>query len=251
MAPTATPPPAAVPIHSRVWSAGRLLVLATALAVTYGAFFLTSMRVATRAREVKVPDVRGKSLTVASQALTAAGLAVRLDPLRRPDPTVPADHVLTQEPEAGAIIRRERAVRLRVSEGVRAPVIPAVVGMTERAAEMTLTQEHIQVTARAEVHTSQYDPGVVVAQDPPAKSRGAGITLLINRARSGDSYVMPDLIGTPGQRAADVLRKQGFIVAITAETPYPGLPRGIVIRQNPQPGFQLAIGEPVSLEISR
>jgi len=129
--------------------------------------------------------------------------------------------------------------------------VPAVVGMSERAAEITLLQEHVQVTARAEVNTYDYPPGVIVAQDPPAKSRASNVTLLVNRAQGGISYVMPDLIGTPGLRAADVLRKQGFRVAITGDSPYPGLPAGIVVRQTPQAGFQVALGEPVSIEISR
>jgi len=234
-----------------VWSAGWLLVVAAALIVTYGAFFLASMRVATRAREVKVPDIRGKSLTDASTVLTNAGLAIHLDPVRTADPSVPADHILSQEPEPGAVVRRQRAVRLRVSEGTHEPVVPAVVGMSERAAEITLLQEHVQVTARAEVNTYDYPPGVIVAQDPPAKSRASNVTLLVNRAQGGISYVMPDLIGTPGLRAADVLRKQGFRVAITGDSPYPGLPAGIVVRQTPQAGFQVALGEPVSIEISR
>jgi len=234
-----------------VWSAGRLLVLAGALSATYGVFFLASMRVATRAREVKVPDLRGKSLTEASTVLTNAGLAVRLDSVRTPDPAVAADHVLSQDPGPGAVVRRQRAIRLRISEGVHAPVVPAVVGMSERAADITLAQEHVEVTARAEVQTYDYPSGVIVAQDPPAKSRAAAVTLLVNRAQGGVSYVMPDLIGTPGLRAADVLRKQGFRVAITGDSPYPGLPAGIVVRQTPQAGFQVSLGEPVSIEVSK
>jgi beta-lactam-binding protein with PASTA domain len=62
---------------------------------------------------------------------------------------------------------------------------------------------------------------------------------------------MPDLIGTPGRRVADILRRDGFLVAITGETPYPGLPPDVVIRQTPQAGFQIAFGEPISLEVSR
>jgi serine/threonine-protein kinase len=226
-------------------------VLAGALALTYGVFFMAAMRVATRAREVKVPDVRGKSVAEASSAITNAGLAVRLEPVRRSDATVPVDHVISQEPEPGAVVRRARAIHVRVSEGPRASVVPSVIGLSERAAEITLTQERIEVSAKAEVRTTDYEPGVVVAQDPPAKSRAATVALLVNHAQGGRAYVMPDLIGAPGMRAADVLRKQGFTVAIVAESPYPGLPAGIVIRQTPQGGFQVSFGEPISLEISK
>ena len=228
-----------------------MLVLAGALALTYAVFFLASMRVATRAREVKVPDVRGKSVTEAGAAIAQAGLSLRIEPNRRVDAAVPADHVLAQEPDAGSMVRRPRAVRIHVSEGPRSPIIPILTGLSERSAEMTATQEGLRIASTAEIRTTDYPPGVVVAQDPPAKSRGPAATLLINRAQGGVRYVMPDLIGTPGRRVADILRRDGFLVAIVGETPYPGLPADIVIRQTPPAGFQIAFGEPISLEVSR
>ena len=244
-------PQAPSPFGSRVWSAGRLLLLAGALGLTYAVFFMAALRVATRAREVKVPDVRGKSIAEASAAISSAGLAVRLEPVRRPDAAVPIDHVISQDPEPGTEVRRPRAIHVRISEGPRASVVPSVIGLSERAAEMTLVQDHIEVASKAEVRTTDYEPGAIVAQDPPAKSRAAAVALLVNRAEGGRTYVMPDLIGAPGMRAADVLRKQGFTVAVVAESPYPGLPAGIVIRQTPQAGFQVSFGEPISLELSK
>ena len=62
---------------------------------------------------------------------------------------------------------------------------------------------------------------------------------------------MPDLIGVNGDRAADILRDQGFRVAVVGSMPYPGVAAGIVLRQSPQAGFQVAPGEPISLEVSR
>jgi beta-lactam-binding protein with PASTA domain len=243
-----TPP---TPFTTHVRTAGWLLLLAAALGVTFTVFFLASMRVATRAREVKVPDVRGKSVTDAAAAIASAGLALRIDPTRRVDATVAADHVVAQDPEPGTVVRRPRAVRVHVSEGLRAAAMPQLTGLSERAAQIAATQDGIRIAYAAEVRTTDYPPGVVVAQDPPPKSRGSAITLLVNRAQGGVRYVMPDLIGTPGRRVADILRRDGFLVAITGETPYPGLPADIVIRQTPQAGFQIAFGEPISLEVSR
>jgi serine/threonine-protein kinase len=239
------------PLRQRAWTAGRLLLLVSALCITYIVFFLAAMRVATRAREVKVPDVRGKSVVDASAAIGNAGLSLRIDPTRRVDATVPADHVLGQDPEPGTVVRRPRAVRIHVSEGSRAPLMPQLSGLSERAAGIAATQQGIRIASAAEIRTTDYPPGVVVAQDPPAKSRSGATTILVNRAEGGVRYVMPDLIGTPGRRVADILRRDGFLVAITGETPYPGLPADIVIRQTPQAGFQIAFGEPISLEVSR
>jgi len=226
-------------------------MLAAGLVATFGVFFLAAMRVATHAREVNVPDIRGRSVAEAQTALDQVGLVIRIDEIRRSDPKVAADHVLSQDPEPGTVLRRQRAVRVRVSDGQRDPIVPTVLDLPERTAEITLAGESVAIGARAEIRTSTYEPGVVVAQDPPAKQRGAKVALLVNRGDRSVSYVMPDLIGTLGVRSQDVLRGQGFRVAVVGEVPYPGLPPGIVVRQSPQAGYQVKFGEAITLEVTR
>jgi len=40
-------------------------------------------------------------------------------------------------------------------------------------------------------------------------------------------------------------------VAVVSSHPYPGVPAGVVIKQTPVGGFQIAPGEAISLEVSR
>ena len=47
------------------------------------------------------------------------------------------------------------------------------------------------------------------------------------------------------------VRAPGDSVAVVGDHPYPGVPAGVVLRQNPQAGFQIAPGEPISIEVSR
>lgn len=240
-----------MPVTARVWSVGRFLFLIGALGFTFGAFFLAGMRVATRTRDVEVPDLAGRSVSQATQLLADRGLVLRVDETRRPDKKVPLDHVVTQDPEPGSVIRQQRPVRVRLSDGQRAPVVPSVLDLPERTAEITLQGEQIAISRRVEIRSPDHRPGVVVAQAPRAGLRASEVSLLVNRGESAMSYVMPDLIGTLGIRAADVLRSQGFRVAVAAEVPYPGVPPGIIVRQTPQAGFQLASAETISLEVSR
>jgi beta-lactam-binding protein with PASTA domain len=242
--------PKARDLRTRVWGAGRLLILVVGLMVTFGTFFLTGMRVANRAREVKVPSVQGLSISDATRALAVVGLELRVD-ARRGDAKVPVDHVLTQEPDAGTILRRQRTVRVRVSDGQTDPPVPAVVGMPVRAAEIVLSQDKIDVDRRAEIRTRTSEPDIVIGQDPVAKNRASKIALLINRGEGAMGYVMPDVIGAGATRVVDILRRHGFRVTISAELPYAGLPAGVVIRQTPQAGFRIEYGEPVQLEVTR
>jgi|SRR5579864_3102521 len=238
-------------VRQRVWTAGRILLLAGGLGLTFGVFFLTSFAVAKRAREVRVPDVRGKSLTDATAALAAVGLAAAVDPVRRADATVPADHVLAQEPDPGNTLRRQRPVVIRVSDGQRDPEVPSVIGQADQAATAILAQSGITVAARIDVRNADSPVGAVVAQDPPARGRAQVVTLLVNRGLPDQTFVMPDLIGTIGARTADVLRSHSFRVAPLAVVAYPGLPPGVVVRQTPQAGYRTAQDELIVLEVSR
>jgi beta-lactam-binding protein with PASTA domain len=47
------------------------------------------------------------------------------------------------------------------------------------------------------------------------------------------------------------MRNNGFRVAVVGRQSYPGVPAGVVLRQSPQAGFQVAPGEAISLEVSR
>jgi serine/threonine-protein kinase len=240
-------------LRTRVWGAGKLLLLGGALLLTYVLFAIAGMRIALKTREVTVPDLQGKSVNAASTLLGEMDLDLKVEEGRRLDPKVPPGHILSQEPQAGLRTRRDRSVRVWVSGGPRTTVIPALVGESSRVAEIRLQQDELEMAALAEIRSSeaQYPRDTVVAQTPAPKSTGTRVALLVNRGERGETYVMPDLIGVNGDRASDVLRSAGFRIAVVGDHPYPGVPSGIVLRQSPQAGFEIARGETISLEVSR
>lgn len=238
-------------LKTRVWSAGKLLLLGGALLLTYVLFAAASMRLALKTREVEVPPLTGQTVNDARAVLAESGLNLRVEEGARVDPKVPAGQVLAQEPAPGIRTRRERSVKVWISAGPRATVVPSFVGESERAAQMRVQQEGLELVAASEVRSADYPSGAVVAQTPPASTDATQVSLLINRGERGLTYVMPDLIGVNGDRAADLLRVRGFRVAVVGDHPYPGVPAGVVLRQNPQAGFQISPGEPISLEVSR
>ena len=72
-------------LKTRVWGAGKLLLLTGALAATFLVFALGSMRLALKTREVEVPDLTNRSANEATAVANGLGLAVRVDEVRRPD----------------------------------------------------------------------------------------------------------------------------------------------------------------------
>jgi serine/threonine-protein kinase len=238
-------------LTTRVWSAGKLLVLVGALISTYIVSAAIGMRVALKTREVEVPPLTGKTINEATTVLTDAGLNLKVEEGRRLDPKVPAGQIVSQDPAAGARTRRERSIKVWVSGGPRSTTIPALSGESERTAQLRLQQEGLALTSVAEIRSADYPAGTVVAQFPAPRTSAAEVALLVNRGERGVRYVMPDLIGVDGSRAAEVLRARGFRATVVGDHPYPGVAPGIVLRQSPQAGFQIAPGEPISLEVSR
>ena len=131
-----------------MWSAGKLLLLAGALIVTYVLFAAAAMRVAIKTREVEVPQLSGKSVNEASVLLIDAGLHLKVEEGRRVDPKVPAGQILAQDPAAGIHTRRERSVKVWVSAGPRSSIVPALVGESDRTAQMRVQQDGFAAAER-------------------------------------------------------------------------------------------------------
>ena len=238
-------------LKRRVWGAGKFVLVGGALLLTYVLFAAAAMRVALRTREVVVPALTGKTINDATAVLGEAGLNLKIEEGRRADPKIPAGQILAQEPQPGVSTRRERSVKVWVSSGPRSTIVPALLGESERTAQLRLRQDGLELAGIAEIRSAEYPSDAVIAQTPPPKSNAPRVAVLLNRAERGATYVMPDLIGVNGDRAADLLRARAFRVTVVGDHPYPGVPAGIVLRQNPQAGFQIAPGEPISLEVSR
>ena len=235
----------------RVWGLGKLLVLAGALAATFLLFAAVGMRAALRAREVRVPNLAGRDVDEATQMLTSVGLSLRVDENRRAETRVPEGRIVQQDPPAGAGAREQRTIRVWLSGGAHFVTVPMLIGSTERTARIRADQAALKITAVAEVRLPGYTQDAVVAQAPAASTRADAVSLLVNRAEPPTTFVMPDLIGLDGARAAEALTTQGFRVALSASQTVPGSAAGIVVRQQPPAGFQVAQTDPISLEVTR
>ena len=238
-------------LKTRVWGLGKFLLLVGALAATFLVFAAASMRVALRAREVRVPVLVGHTVNDASDTLAGLGLSLRIDPNQRPDEKVPAGRVVLQDPAPGAAARQQRTIRVWVSSGPRTTSVPPLVGQTERTARMRIEQDGLEVGSLTEFRSPDYPADAVVAQDPAPSSRAPKVSLLLNRGEQATTYVMPDLIGMNGERAAEAMRARGFRVTITGSQPYPGVPQGTVVRQQPAGGFKVGPSDSISVEVSR
>jgi len=237
-------------IGRRVWGVGKVLLLLGALAATFLISFVISMRVAVRAGQVQIPDLTNMTVEDATRALQELELRPRIEEARKPDVKIPAGHIVQQDPPAGEEARPQRTVKVWVSSGARTTPVPALVGQTERTARIRLDQDGVALASATEMQSPDYAPDTIVAQEPVPPSRSPSVSILINRGGQTTTYVMPDVIGMDGTKAAEVLRARGFRVSIVGTQQTPGVPPGTIIRQQPVGGFQVAPNDTVSLEVS-
>ncbi len=237
--------------RARLLLVGKLALLAGALAGTYALFAFAGLQVAIKAREVPTPDLRGLTPENATERLADAGLTARIESRRRIHPAIEAGRIAQQDPRPGMPTRRRRSVKLWLSSGPNAGQVPSLIGESEGLATRRLIDDVFTLDGVSEIRSSRYPTDTVVAQIPPPTGNGETVSLLVNRGERGRTYVMPDLIGVNGETAAEILRARGFRVTVVGDHPYPGVPSGAVILQAPRPGFQIAQGEPISLEVSQ
>jgi beta-lactam-binding protein with PASTA domain len=130
----------------------------------------------------KVPDVVGKPVSAATEALKQAGYEVQVGD-SVPDDKQPVGVVLSQDPAAGTAASKGAKVTLSPSAGAGAVEVPKLIGMgmqvAKAAAEKAKLKVKVQWVALAE--TTSY---VVLRQKPKAGESVAPdseVTIVVNR----------------------------------------------------------------------
>jgi beta-lactam-binding protein with PASTA domain len=172
---------------------GALAMLAVALTSAF-----IAMRLAIHGREVDVPALVGLTVDEAGRAAADKGLNLNLEN-RFYSTSIPAGHVLAQNPAPGSRVRSEWEVRITESLGPQRVQIPDLIGETERAAAFTIRRLALEQGAIAHLPL-EGDPGVVLAQAPLSNSGGSDgprVSLLLTEPEDTQppAYVMPSLIG--------------------------------------------------------
>lgn len=195
-------------------------------------------------RNVDVPNVVGRPLTEARQALDDASLTVGTTTDRATGSVAP-DVVLEQNPAAGQSVRRNSPVDV-VVEAPRVSV-PNVVGQAQAAAQQNLTAAGLRVGTVAERVTGA-GPGAVVDQNPRAGDQVVRNTA-VNLGIEAPRVTVPNVQGRPRSEAEQAIRNASLRVgAITFQGTLRQNPNTIV-DQNPNGGQAVLRNTAVNLFI--
>lgn len=129
-----------------------------------------------------VPDVLGLARTAAGAALSAARLTLGTVTEEYSD-TVPADHVIAQDPVPGAQLPASAAVNLTISLGIEPVPVPDVTGLPREAAEAALVAARLRMGGVLFRDSCTVAPGAVISQDPAAGGtapKGSAVNLVVS-----------------------------------------------------------------------
>ena len=243
---------------------------------------LITMRLAIHGAEVRVPSLSGLTLPEAVQQLRSCGLQAGIDG-RFYSSTEPAGDVLTQSPVPGTLVRKSWRVRVTVSLGPQKAAIPAVIGMNETMATITIRRTGLQLGNVVALPYAYAPEDTVIAQTPTARAtdvQGPRVSLLTAQpvAPPEDADVMPDFTGETFTQAALAVVHAGFklaplqsvagAVSATAQSSLPAagiapslpspppttsfsalVPTGTVISQIPAAGTRVPVGATIQLAV--
>src|SRR5215469_2064061 len=228
---------------------GRMVLLVFIL--TSAAFLsaITAMRIAIHGREVSMPNLVGKSVTDASNALRSRGLILRV--ADRVYSEQPINTVVRQAPTPGMLMKVSQQAHVVLSLGQKQLEIPSLEGSSLRVSRIELLREGLQVGEVSTVGMIDEPADKVLLQNPKQGKMAATpkVDVLVSSGPKESSFVMPYLIGLSEIEAqkrldqANLRRKLNYLSA-------PQWPHATVVDQTPLAGTKIAASAQVELTVT-
>lgn len=213
---------------------------------------LTAMRYAVQGREVKMPDVEGKSAREAQQLLQARRLGMKVED-RQYSPLA-VDEVVRQSPPAESTVKTGQLAHVVLSLGPRRQTMPELENRSVRAARIELLQSGMQVGEVSNAYLPGTQDDTVLLQDPrPGSSNVTSphVNMLVSLASPAPAYVMPDLVGMPLSEAIARLNGAGLKIAKITNVAAPGATNGSVVSESPVRGHRVDANSSIELQIAQ
>jgi beta-lactam-binding protein with PASTA domain len=199
---------------------------------------------------VAVPDVVGQTQAAAETAITNAGLTVGTVTQQHSD-AVTAGNVISQDPAATTQVSPGSAVNFVVSLGPAPISVPIVVGLSQAAAETSITNAGLSVGDVSTQHNAEVPAGNVISQSPDAGTEvapGSAVDLVVSLG--APTAVVPVLLELNQAEAEAAISTAGFGVGDVSFATNDTIPAGEVITQVPAGGTDAPLGSAIDFTVS-
>ena len=198
---------------------------------------------------VAVPDLYGMSTEDAEGVVHDLGLSVVLEDEGVFSASVEAGAIAEQEPLPGFHVKTGSQVTVRLSVGNERVVVPEMRGSSLQSAQRDLELAGLLPGSQSRV-SGQARGDFILASSPAAATAvapAAEVHLLVNVTPQRELWVMPSLVSRSVDLVRQFSRANNLRLGHVHEVPYPGLPRGTVLRQYPPAGSPLSRSDIITI----
>lgn len=201
-------------------------------------------------RYVQAPQLVGMSSAEAIEMAEADGFQISSTEEEFSE-DVPADTIISTDPEALSKVLPESSISLVISKGPERYPVPDVAGTTVDGAQSALSAVHLELGEVTEQYHDSVEAGQVISIQGHTVGeevrRDTAIDLVVSMGR--EPIEITNQIGVSEASAAQALADLGFltnIVRVNSDT----VPTGVVASQSPESG-EAYRGDTITLSISQ
>ncbi|HRY28974.1 MAG TPA: PASTA domain-containing protein [Elusimicrobiota bacterium] len=230
-----------------------LLIAAFILLVAFGAFLAVVEGVIHARREIIVPDLQGKTLEQALDAIASADLSLAKAAVEF-DESFPPGTIIKQVPVPGLKVREGKVLRVTLSSGGQVVFAPDLTNRPLPDAQNALRSVGLIVGAVTEAYSQLHESGWVMEQTPlsgAVLNRGQMVDLRISKGPPPEGMdLMPEFVNQPLSRAMEWIHGKAWKAEVR-EVVKPEILPGMVISQTPKPDDLVNGMTPIAFEVSQ
>ncbi len=227
---------------------GVVAALIAALLFTFGFYYFGSIF---RTAEVEVPNFVGMSQEDAEALVETLGLTLSVQ--TRYDDEVEENHIISQTPSEGTMVKEGYGVRVIVSIGTKDVEVPDIVFRSEADVPYILTNAHLTEGEKL-YEFSDLSAGTIIRQNPRAGAtvaQGTAVTFVVSKGPEKVTVTIPNMVGTDLEVARRSLGQLKLRVGSIREEFSNEFPINTVISQGIQAGVAVEENTEINLVISK
>ena len=229
------------------------IILAIILAIPTSYFAFTGIKnlmEGVGSEQVRVPDVRGKTVEQAENILKDAELKLTVGPEVTSDEYEPGE-IVEQDPPSGDMVDKDSVIRVNICRAEDGE-IPNVIGKSKNSAIDAIEAAGYDVgNIRTEESTEKKDTVISQSPDSGVKAdRGTEIDIVLSDGEGKEEVTVPNLGGMTKSQAKSALEKKGLKLGSAGEAESTKYKKGQVMSQNPKSGTKIEKGKSVNVTIS-
>jgi serine/threonine-protein kinase len=201
---------------------------------------------------VTVPDLSGMNEAEARHALDTLGLQFQLGGIKASK--LAPNTVLSQNPEAGVVVKHGRRIYLVLSGSTEKTAVPDLQGHTQREAQFMLERAGFRLGSITSDSSSEFPQNVVMSQSIPPNTMAISGTAVSMVVSSGvpvaGEISVPDVVGKPLSEAQRIISNSGLVLGKITFQPSSKLVPNTVLEQYPRANETAASGAHVDLFVS-